>query len=49
MSRTEVAQPPEVAGGRKWVRVGFWVFLKLTTFTDEYFVGKGYENFLLVI
>ena len=45
MSRTEVTPPPEVAGGRKSVRVGFRVFLKLATFTDEYFVGKGYENF----
>ena len=26
MSRTAVVPPPEVAGGRKWVRVGFWVF-----------------------
>ena len=45
MSRTEVAPLPEVAGGRKWVRVrvGFRVFLKLATFTDEYFVGKGYS------
>ena len=48
MSRTEVALPPEVAGGRKWVRVGFRVFFKLVTFTDEYFVGKSFVTFKVV-
>ena len=47
-----VVSPPEVARGRKWVRVGFRVFfgtglyssVKVTkTFTDEIFVGKGYS------
>ena len=42
---TAVVLPPGVAGGRKWVHVGFRVFRNWTTFTDEYFVGKGYENF----
>ena len=28
-SRNRVILPPEVAGGRKWVRVGFGIFLKL--------------------
>ena len=45
MSRTAVAPPSEGAGGRKWVRVGFRVFLKLEIFTDEMFVGKGYSWF----